>query len=151
MIAAEPEPPITPISDCPIWLALYDMGFSLIPLKPRDKTPLIPWRAHQKRRASRSTIEAWYRATPNANIGIVTGAISGLVVLDLDDDEAIAEAERRGLPDTLMVRTGKGQHVYFRHPGYKITNRAGFLPGMDIRGDGGYIVGPGSLHPSGAV
>ncbi len=151
MIAAEPEPPITPISDCPIWLALYDMGFSLISLKPRDKTPLIPWRAHQKRRASRSTIEAWYRATPNANIGIVTGAISGLVVLDLDNDEAIAEAERRGLPDTLMVRTGKGQHVYFRHPGYKITNRAGFLPGMDIRGDGGYIVGPGSLHPSGAV
>lgn len=52
MIAAEPEPPITPTPDCPIWLALYDMGFSLIPLKPIDKTPLIPWRAYQKRRAS---------------------------------------------------------------------------------------------------
>lgn len=151
MIAAEQEPPITPTPDCPTWLALYDMGFSLIPLKPRDKTPLIPWRAYQKRRASRSDIEGWYKATPNANIGIVTGAINGLVVLDLDNDEAIAEAGRLGLPDTLMVRTGKGRHVYFRHPGYKITNRAGFLPGMDIRGDGGYIVGPGSLHPSGAV
>lgn len=47
MIAAEPEPPITPPSDCPIWLALQDMGFGLISLKPRDKTPLIPWRAYQ--------------------------------------------------------------------------------------------------------
>lgn len=150
MIAAEPEPLITPTSDCPTWLALYDMGFSLIPLKPRDKTPLTDWRAYQKLRAAHSDVEAWFKATPNANIGIVTGAISGLVILDLDSADAIAEAERRGLPDTIMVRTGKGRHVYFRHPGYKITNRAGFLPGMDIRGDGGYIVGPGSIHPSGA-
>ncbi|OYU73025.1 MAG: hypothetical protein CFE32_22070, partial [Alphaproteobacteria bacterium PA3] len=65
-------------------------------------------------------------------------------------EDAIAEAERLGLPDTIMVRTGKGRHIYFRHPGGKIANRAGFLPGMDIRGDGGYIVGPGSIHPSGA-
>lgn len=151
MNAAEQEPPNTPTSDCPTWLALYDMGFSLIPLKPREKTPLTGWRAYQNRRASRSDIEAWYKATPNANIGIVTGAISGLVVLDLDSADAIAEAERRGLPDTLMVRSGKGRHVYFRHPGCKTTNRAGFLPGMDIRGDGGYIVGPGSIHPSGAL
>ena len=151
MNAAEQEPPNTPTSDCPTWLALYDMGFSLIPLKPREKTPLTGWRAYQNRRASRSDIEAWYKATPNANIGIVTGAISGLVVLDLDSADAIAEAERRGLPDTLMVRSGKGRHVYFRHPGCRTTNRAGFLPGMDIRGDGGYIVGPGSIHPSGAL
>lgn len=151
MNAAEQEPPNTPTSDCPTWLALYDMGFSLIPLKPREKTPLTGWRAYQNRRASRSDIEAWYKVTPNANIGIVTGAISGLVVLDLDSADAIAEAERRGLPDTLMVRSGKGRHVYFRHPGCKTTNRAGFLPGMDIRGDGGYIVGPGSIHPSGAL
>lgn len=151
MIAAEPEPPITPPSDCPIWLALQDMGFSRMSLKPRDKTPLIPWRAYQKRGASRSDIEAWYRAAPNADIGIVTGAISGLVVLDLDNDDAIAEAERRGLHDTLIVRTGNARHVHFRHHGYKITNRAGFPPGMDIRGDGGYIVGPGSLHPNGSV
>ena len=150
MIAAEPEPPITPISDCPIWLALYDMGFSLIPLKPRDKTPLTGWRAYQKLRAAHSDVAAWFKATPNANVGVVTGAISGLVVLDLDSEDAIAEAERLGLPDTIMVRTGKGRHIYFRHPGGKIANRAGFLPGMDIRGDGGYIVGPGSIHPSGA-
>lgn len=150
MNAAEPEPLITPTSDCPTRLALYDMGFSLIPLKPRNKNPLTGWRAYQKRRASRSDIEAWFKAAPNANVGVVTGAISGLVVLDLDSAEAITEAERLGLPDTLMVRTGKGRHVYFRHPGHKTTNRAGFLPGMDIRGDGGYIVGPGSIHPSGA-
>ena len=44
-----------------------------------------------------------------------------LVVLDLDNDDAIAEAERRGLHDTLIVRTGNARHVHFRHHGYKIT------------------------------
>ena len=150
-ITTEQEPPITPAPDCQNWLALHDMGFSLIPLKAAGKVPYIAWQAHQKRRAPRSKIEAWYKATPNANIGIVTGAISELVVLDLDSADAITEAERRGLPDTLTVRTGKGRHVYFRHPGHSVNNRAGFLPGMDIRGDGGYIVAPGSIHPSGAV
>ncbi len=141
----------TAAADFQNWLALHDLGFSLIPLKPADKRPRIAWQAYQKARASRSDIEAWFKALPSGNIGIVTGEVSGLVVLDLDNYEAIAEAQRRGLPDTLIVRTGKGQHVYFRHPGYKIANRAGFLPGMDIRGDGGYVVGPGSLHPSGAL
>lgn len=150
-ITTEQEPHITAAPDCQNWLALHDMGFSLIPLKAAGKVPYIAWQAHQKRRAPRSKIEAWYKATPNANIGIVTGAISELVVLDLDSADAIAEAERRGLPDTLTVRTGKGRHVYFRHPGHAVNNRAGFLEGMDIRGDGGYIVAPGSIHPSGAV
>ena len=54
MIAAEPEPLITPTSDCPTWLALYDMGFSLIPLKAAGKVPYIAWQAHQKMRAPRS-------------------------------------------------------------------------------------------------
>jgi putative DNA primase/helicase len=151
MNAAEQALPGTAAADFQNWLALHDLGFSLIPLKPADKRAAIGWKAYQTKRASCSDLEAWYKASPNANIGIVTGAVSGLVVLDLDNEEAVAEAQRRGLPDTLIVRTGKGQHVYFRHPGNKITNRAGFLPGMDIRGDGGYVVGPGSLHPSGAV
>ena len=63
------------------------------------------------RRASRSKIEAWHKATPNANIGIVTGAISELVVLDLDSADAIAEAERRGLPDTLTVSSRQKSSV----------------------------------------
>ena len=112
-ITTEQEPHITSAPNCQNWLALHDMGFSLIPLKAAGKVPYIAWQAHQKKRASRSKIEAWYKTTPNANIGIVTGAISELVVLDLDSADAIAEAERRGLPDTLTVRTGKGRHVDF--------------------------------------
>ena len=82
MDTAELETPIAPAPDCQNWLALHDMGFSLIPLKAAGKRPYIAWQAHQKKRAPRSKVEAWYKATPNANIGIVTGAISELVVLE---------------------------------------------------------------------
>lgn len=131
------------------WQVLYDLGFSVFPVARGGKKPLCSWKGYQTDRASPEMIAQW--SSWRANIGIATGAVSGLIVLDLDSTEAVEEAQRRGLPDTISVRTAKGRHVYFRHPGGKITNRAGLLPGWDIRGDGGYVVAPGSLHPSGVL
>lgn len=131
------------------WRTPFDLGFSVFPIEHGGKKPLGPWKAYQTERASLDTVRQW--AGRESNVGIATGAVSGLIVLDLDSDEAVREAEKRGLPDTIVARTGKGRHVYFRHPGGTIGNRAGLLPGWDIRGDGGYIVAPGSVHPSGAV
>ncbi|MEW6628521.1 MAG: phage/plasmid primase, P4 family [Pseudomonadota bacterium] len=131
------------------WEQPYDLGFSVFPLKPRDKRPALKWEAYQTERASPDLVRRWSQM--ESNIGIATGAVSGLVVLDLDSDEAVQEAERRGIPNTITVKTGKGLHVYFQHPGTEIGNRAGILPGWDIRGDGGYVVAPGSVHPSGAI
>jgi len=103
-----------------------------------------------------ATIERWWRRWPVANIGIATGAAAGLVVLDVDPrhdgDESLAEliAEHGPLPRTIEAATGGGgRHLAFAHPGGSIPNRANIRPGLDIRGDGGYIVVPPSLHASG--
>ena len=96
-------------------------------------------------------VDQWWDTEPTANVGIATGADSGLIVLDLDSDQAVDEATRRGLPPTPVVRTAKGLHLYFRHPGGRIKNRANVAAGMDIRADGGYVVAPPSVHPTGTV
>jgi putative DNA primase/helicase len=126
--------------------------WSVIPLRPKDKTPVIDsWKPYQKERPAAAQVLTWWRKWPDANIGLITGAVSGLIVLDLDSPEARADAEACGLPRTPTVKTGKGWHVYFAHPGGEVRNFARKRPGMDLRGDGGYVVGAGSIHPSGSV
>ncbi len=104
-------------------------------------------------------IQAWWRRWPNANVAVRTGAISGLVVVDVDPphggDESMAKllAEHGPIPSGRVVRTGSGgAHYYFAHPGGTIQNDAGrkLGPGLDIRGDGGYVIAPPSQHISGA-
>lgn len=131
------------------WRELIELGFSVFPVELRGKRPLGAWKAYQTARPPIELVRQW--ASRPSNIGVATGAVSGLLVLDLDSAGAIEEAERRGIPDTVTVRTAKGRHVYFRHPGGIIGNRAGLLPGWDIRGDGGYVVAQGSVHESGAT
>jgi hypothetical protein len=101
-------------------------------------------------------IATWF-STRDYNVGIATGAISGLVVLDVDPrhggDASLRELFERSdnLPNTVRARTGGGgQHVFFVHPGRRVTSRAGICPGLDVRGDGGFVVAPPSLHASGA-
>jgi hypothetical protein len=105
-------------------------------------------------------VEAWWSRWPNANVGVRTGAASGLVVLDIDpehDGEASLHRltdTHRPLPDGRVVRTGSGgRHLYFRHPGGLVRNDAGrrLGAGIDIRGDGGYVIAPPSRHRSGGV
>jgi putative DNA primase/helicase len=133
-----------------IWAAPISRGWSVFPLEARGKKPLCEWKKFQMEPASLEQVREWTKR--ECNIGIVTGRISKIVVLDLDNDEAIAEAKRLGLPHTPTVRTGRGRHVYFRHPGsFDVPNAAGIFPGADIRGDGGYVVGPGSVHENGKI
>ena len=132
-----------------MWELPLRMGWSVIPLHARDKVAAIRWAAYQHRAADREIVSRW--AALGGNAGIVTGTVSGLLVLDLDNDAAIAEAEARGVPATVTAATAKGRHCYFAHPGGTIGNRAGIFPGADVRGDGGYVVAPGSIHPTGAL
>ena len=60
------------------------VGFSVIPLRPKEKLPLFPWSEFQKRRASEDEIKKWWSDYPSANIGLVTGTVSGIAVVDLD-------------------------------------------------------------------
>lgn len=131
-------------------------GWSVIPIEPRGKRPLIRWHAFQARRATHAEVEVWYRRWPAANVGVVTGAISGLVVLDVDaahgGEQSLARLEGSigSLPLTVQACTGGGgHHHYFAHPGITVRNRVGVLPGIDLRGDGGCVVAPPSIHPCG--
>jgi hypothetical protein len=85
-------------------------------------------------------------------LGIVTGTISGLVVLDVDGDEGKASLAKHfpQLPPTPVALTGKGMHNYFKHPGKHVANGVRILPGLDVRADGGYVVAPPSVHVTGA-
>ena len=102
------------------------------------------------------TVSRWF-ADRSWNVGIATGAVSGIVVLDIDPrhqgDETLAALERvhGPLPPTWRFLTGGGgEHVIFRHPGGIVANSAGKVgPGIDVRADGGFIVAPPSMHVSG--
>ena len=124
------------------------------------KHPRTPRGLHDATRDP-ATLRAWWRRWPQANLGVRTGAApdgAGLVVLDVDPAHG-GEASLAGLvevhgplPATLGVATGGGgRHLYFAHPGGTVANSAGRLgAGLDVRGDGGYVVVPPSRHPSGA-
>ena len=137
-----------PMTLSPMWAEPMTRGWSCFPIPRGEKAAKVKWERWQAKRPDPATVAGW--ASRESNIAIVTGAISGLLVLDLDSADAVAEAEALVLPDTIRAKTAKGQHVYFQHPGGTIKNRAGIKPGWDIRCDGGYVIAPGSLHPSGA-
>ena len=103
-------------------------------------------------------LREWWTKWPAANIGLVTGPASGLLVLDFDGpqgEQSRADLVSRygPLPETTRVTTGKGFHLYFKYPpGRTLRNSQGKIaPGIDVRADGGYVVGPESVHISGTV
>jgi len=131
-------------------------GWSVLPLRAHDKRPLVVWEPLQSSRPSAEQVADWFSRWPDANIGIVTGEISNLIVLDIDPkhggDTSLDRLERQfgPLPATIEVKTGgDGRHFYFAHPGGLLRSRTGLAQGIDLRGDGGYIVAPPSIHPSG--
>lgn len=118
------------------------------------KHPRVKWKVYQDRLPTEDEVRTWWRRWPDSNIAILTGAISGLVVVDIDPrhggDESLLDLGP--LPDTLTATTGGGgQHLYWQHPGYPVPNAAGIRHGIDVRGDGGYVLAPPSGHRSGGV
>lgn len=137
-------------------LDYHARGWSVIPMREKEKRPAIAWKKYQTRHVSEQTLHDWYRRSPGYNVGIVTGALSGIVVLDVDPrhggDKSLRTLERKHgrLPKTpKSITGGGGQHDYFAHPGGEVRNRSGIRPGIDLRGDGGCIVAPPSVHPTG--
>jgi hypothetical protein len=107
--------------------------------------------------AGAEQIRRWWRRWPGANVGVVTGAVSGLMVLDVDprhgghESLAAIEADHGLVPGTVESLTGGGgQHLYFRHPGTVVPCRP-IAPGLDVKGDGGLVICPPSVHVSGRV
>ena len=148
-------------------LALFYLknGFSIIPIKGpflangvtleekmKDvKTPLIKWAEFQKRRPTMEEVKGWFTKWRKANIAIVTGKVSGIVVVDFDSDKAIEWANTEGLLNTATVKTGKGLHAYYRYPdnGFSIQNVVDAEKRIDVRAEGGYAVAPPSRYIDG--
>lgn len=119
----------------------FDLGFSVIPL--RGKMPLVEWKKYQTTRATPEQIAQWDKT--NHNVGIITGHISGVFVVDVDGEYP---KDWPAMPDTWRVKTSKGYHYYFNMPtGVDLGNRARLAPNTDVRGEGGYVVAPPSRHP----
>ena len=133
-------------------LEYYERGFSVIPVRG-DKKPCIPWTGYRKRRAEPAEIRAWAAKFPDAMIAVVTGGISGILAVDCDT-AAGYEAVQKLLPESLalpVARTPRGGwHLWFRYPtDGALTIGAGVMPGVDFRGEGGYIVAPPSVNAEG--
>jgi len=114
------------------------------------KPDLITWKEYQTRLPTEDEVSAWFTANPDANVAIVTGKVSNLVVFDLDSDDAIDYAEDEGgFPDTTKVKSGKGYHYYMKYPEFEVGSSVNKNLDIDIRANGGYIVAPPSIHGSG--
>lgn len=126
-------------------------GFSVIPLKPKDKKPAIEtWKVFQTYKPTDDNLKVWFGNSSDNNIAIVTGEISGIAVVDFDSPKAIEFSKKNNFPITPLVKTGKGYHAYYQYKeGVRNFQKRDDLPEIDLRGDGGYVVAPPSIHPSG--
>ena len=131
----------------------FQIGWNLTPLKFQSKEPLIPWERFQHERITEEELKQLFK--PGCNIGVVCGKISKLVVLDVDGiTPEIRDflKDKPGLKETARVKTSRGWHFYFSIPDDveipTVKNLQG-LQGLEVRGEGSYVVAPPSLHPSG--
>jgi len=130
-----------------VWaLVTLRHGYSVVPVEAGGKKPLVKWKPYQKKHPTEQELKSWWSQWPDANLAVICGEISGVIVLDIDGPEGEKYAKDRGLPESPTASTGKGRHVYLNHPGYKVGNFARKVPGLDLRGDGGYVVAPESWH-----
>lgn len=128
-------------------------GWSIIPIGKGKRPTLRTWKPYQSARADEATIRAWFAKPRVRGVAVVLGAVSGgLACRDFDEAESYQrwEAEHPDEAKALpTARTARGFHVYFRHPGEVPPTRK--LPDGELRGEGGYVIVPPSVHDTGAV
>ena len=142
-------------------LAYAARGWRVFPLSERSKKPVARSNGFCDATTDAERIRRYWTARPLHNVGIATGRVSGLLVVDLDPKhDGVSNfqqivKERGGLTQGPTVRTGSGGlHLYFKLPdgAPPIGCSAGQIaPGVDVRCDGGYVVAAGSVHPDGPL
>src|SRR6266511_2754717 len=134
-------------------LTYRHQGFSVIPLWPRQKKPALgegKIARYREQVASERTLRHWFGGEAR-NIGIITGRVSHIIVLDVDGDEGRHSLKGLAMPPTPVVLTARGHHAYFRHPGGYIGSAIKAMPGVDILAEKRYVVAPPSIHPDGPI
>ncbi len=129
---------------------LIDRRWSIIPVIRGAKAPAISWRQYQHRHATEAEIDHWFKVDGLHNLGIITGKISGITVVDVDSLDLLPQLKELGVGSPLVARTGRGVHlIYSYEEKIKTCTTFGGLKGLDVRNDGAYIVAPPSIHPNG--
>lgn len=132
---------------------LQNKFFSVIPVND-SKKPLIKWQEYQTRLPDKEEIRDWFKRYPSANIGIVTGKVSNLMVVDIDEEQGYEEIKKYIPADMeypIVQTPSGGHHYYFRMPtdGRDVRLNVRVIPGCDLRADGGYVVAPPSKNQKG--
>jgi hypothetical protein len=128
------------------------LGWSIVPAAAEGKRSLVAWRRWQTMAADLELVDRWWQHYPRANVAVITGRLSGVVVIDLDvrhgAERSLGELEQQAgdLPWRAVVETpSHGWHVYLRHPGFAVPNSGSKLgAGVDVRGDRGLALLPPS-------
>jgi hypothetical protein len=135
-------------------LALAENGLHVFPCLARDKRPATS-NGVKAATTDADAIRRWWQQDPRLNIAVATGKPSNIFVVDIDGIDAEGElrrleAEHGALPQSVESITARGRHVYFRMPATDVRNSTGKIaPGIDVRGSGGFVICPPSIHPSG--
>ena len=125
-------------------LEYIQKNISIIPVG-KNKKPLIKWQKYQTERATVEDLNSWFKSYPEMQIAIVTGAISGLIVVDIDDPKM----DLSWLPTTTIIQTGSGGYHYYYAYTTAFSNKARIRENVDIRADGGYVLAPPSWNLKG--
>ena len=129
-------------------------GWSVLPVKPEEKRPFMQnWLQYTHARPSPEMIDNWFSNLSGAGVGMATGKVSNVVVLDVENTcpYPIKELLKR-YPTQLVSRTGSGgYHLFYQYPNStgRVSNRVRMFEGMDLRADGGFVVLPPTVHPNG--
>jgi hypothetical protein len=129
---------------------LGELGFYVFPLRKHGKAPLTR-NGFKDATDDEWVLADWIDKEPNANIGIPTGKINGITVVDLDLYKDGGESLRllaklgKKLTRTVSARTGKGgRHLFYKYHAGIRNSASKIAANVDIRSDGGYVVAPGS-------
>jgi hypothetical protein len=127
-------------------LDYHDLGLAIIPCE--GKLPKVSWKKYQTKAPSLATIYRWIKLSPAANIGLITGKISGITVIDCDDPNlSLAELEAEFGESKFVVSTPSGgRHLYYSFN--KENSKTGYKKKIDVKGEGGLIIAPYSFNPA---
>ena len=131
-----------------------DSGWSVLPVRPEEKRPYMTnWLQYTKTRAPKAMVEGWFTNLSGAGVGVVTGRISNMVVLDVESTcpYPIEDLLKRYPTQMIAKSGGGGWHLFYQYPTSqsRVSNRVRIFDGADLRADGGFIVLPPTMHPSG--
>lgn len=136
-------------------LAGLKRGWSMMPIKREEgKVPAVRWKEYQTSAPDETLIKKWFGREHKRNLGLITGKVSRVFVADTDTQDALDYLISRGIPNGPYVQGSQPfkRHYYFNLPSFEVRNSASkIFAGLDIRGEGGYVVLPPSIHQNGSI